>query len=598
MLSITQSAFAQGESFSQLVGNVNVGEVQNNGTINVPFIVWGGEYPTFYANGGLQTQQGTLYNDLGVNINMTPGDDFVQQVRDYMSGKSPFLRGTMRMVSMASEVINNDPRTEGVVLLQMTWSQGDHVVARQAALSNINGLKGTTGVIQRGGPHVGLVEDMLNAAQLTWDDINVVWVDNLTGPNSPAEKFRDDPNIDWCTVITPDMFGLTGGFDSTGNGVEGTIRGARVILSTQELSRSVADVYLVRSDFLANNYDWCMNFAAGYLKAVEEVIDHRNAWESRGSQEYEELLEMAQKIYGTDVLPTIEEDAHGLLADCTFVGHPGNVAFFTEENNPNGFDAFATNGIAMSQNLGILSRGRLKPSTLDWGSASFTGYLAKTGAVRQERFNPEAVLAEIEALNTGALDARTRLSFEITFAENQQAFSAAQYSDDFDRVIENASKFGNAAIIIQGHSDPTRTLLEIVRAGMDSGVITRTGTSGNWVYKIQGRTLDLTDTQKLVDLVDQGVFDRSASYDPRRYYNAAQDLSRKRAEAVRDSIIAYASNRGITIDPSQIQPQGVGITDPVVAKPTNLQEAASNRRVEFRLVKVSPETMNSSDFDF
>ena len=32
-----------------------------------------------------------------------PGDDFVQQVRDYRAGKSPFLRGTFHMIGLASE---------------------------------------------------------------------------------------------------------------------------------------------------------------------------------------------------------------------------------------------------------------------------------------------------------------------------------------------------------------------------------------------------------------------------------------------------------------------------------------------------------------
>lgn len=348
------SALAQGERFADLVGDVQVGEVRSTDNLQVPYILWGGDYATFYANGGLKTSNGTIYDRLGLDINLTPGDDFVQQVRDYMSGKSPFLRGTFGMVSMASEVINSDPRTEGVVLFQMTWSAGDHIVARGNKVRTLADLKGTTGLLQRGGPHVGLVEDMLRTAQLTWNDINVIWVDDLTGPNGPAEKFRNDSNVDWCAVVTPDMLGLTGGFESTGNGVEGTVRGARVILSTAELSRAIADVYVVRSDFLRDNYEFCANFTAGYLKGVEEIIEHRKAWESRGSQEYEDLLQMAQNIYGRDILPTLEEDAHGLLADCTFVGHPGNVAFFTDPNNQTGFGEFVANRIGMSRELGII----------------------------------------------------------------------------------------------------------------------------------------------------------------------------------------------------------------------------------------------------
>jgi len=593
----TSSAQAQSQSFKDLVGNVKVGEVQSTNNLQVPYIFWGGDYGTFYANGGKNTSSGSIFNDLGLNVNLKAGDDFVQQVRDYMSGKSPFLRGTFGMVSMASEVIDQDPRTRGVVLFQMTWSAGDHIVGRSSA-SKISNLKGTTGVLQRGGPHVGLVNDMLEAAQLDWSDVNIIWVDEITGKNGPSEKFRNNKNIDWCAVVTPDMFGLTGGYESVGNGVEGTVRGAKIILSTAELSKSIADVYVVRQDFLQDNYELCSKFTAGYLKGVEEIIEHRKEWENRGSEQYENLLKMAQNIYGRDSLPTLEEDAHGLLADCTFVGHPGNVSFFTDTNNPTGFGPFISSRMNMSRSLGLINNGRLSSSSLDWSSNQFIGYLAKTDFVKTEKFNPEAVLIEIESLNSGALESRTRLSFEISFDANQEQFSVAQYSTDFDRVLENAAKFGNAVIVVRGHSDPTRTLLEAIRAGMDSGVITRSGSKGNYSYNVGGRSLDLENTQKIVDLVESGALDRSAQYDPRRYYTAAQNLSRERAEAVVKTIIDYANSKGIEIDASQIQPQGIGISTPIVAKPSNAAEAAQNRRVEFRLVRVSAETMNESDFDF
>jgi hypothetical protein len=45
-------------------------------------------------------------------------------------------------------------------------------------------------------------------------------------------------------------------------------------------------------------------------------------------------------------------------------------------------------------------------------------------------------------------------------------------------------------------------------------------------------------------------------------------------------------------------PVGAGISDPVIAKPANLNEAKQNMRVEFRIVKVEAEAIQSSDFDF
>ena len=93
------SAVSQ-EKFSSLVGNVSVKPVAGTTQLQVPFITWGGDMATFYANGGLQTKSGTIFQKQGLDLKLVPGDDFVQQVKDYCSGKSPFLRGTFRMMGM------------------------------------------------------------------------------------------------------------------------------------------------------------------------------------------------------------------------------------------------------------------------------------------------------------------------------------------------------------------------------------------------------------------------------------------------------------------------------------------------------------------
>jgi ABC-type nitrate/sulfonate/bicarbonate transport system substrate-binding protein/outer membrane protein OmpA-like peptidoglycan-associated protein len=588
------------ESFAKLVGQVQVGDVRQTSPLQTPFITWGGDMVTFYCNGGLQTKPDTIFAKQGLNLKLTPGDDFVQQVRDYLAGKTPFLRGTFRMIGMASEVIAQDPRTKGVVIMQMTWSAGDHMVAR-AEIKTIDDLKGKKIVLQQGGPHVGLLDDILKTGQLSWDDVTIVWAKDLTGtPNSPAEMFRKDKSIDACLAITPDMIGLTGGLQNTGSGAEGTVRGARVLVSTAELSRSVADVYVCRKDFYDANKELVTKFVAGYFKGCEEVIALRKAYETKGSQKYMALLKMSQDIYGKDVMPTLEEDAHGLLADCTFVGYPGNVAFFEQEKNVTGFQAFQDSALTLATSRGYANvRAALFPSGLNYNSPLFTSYLGVTKVERRDRFDPEAVQKEIEQLGgSGGLDASTIASFTINFEPNQNSFSAEQYGVEYKRVIEQARRYGNAVIAIRGHADPTKTLLELVKAGMQKGILKRSGSSGNYVYSLDGRPLSLEQTEQITKLIETGRFDGAGEHNPRAIMQAALNLSRRRAEAVRDSIIAYAATQGLTIDKSQIQPVGVGIREPFIAKPSSMNEARQNMRVEFRLVRVNPEAITPTDFDF
>ena len=596
---VATNVSAQTKLFSELVGSGPVGAVKSGGSLQLPYIIWGGDMATFYANGGLKTQSGSIFQKQGLNLNLTPGDNFIQQVRDYRSGKSPFLRGTYRMMGQASEVIGSDPRTKGVMIMQMTWSAGDHMVAREG-IKTVTDLRGKTIAVQQGGPHIGMLDDVLKTAQLSWDDITVKFYENLTGDGSPVEAFRKDSTISACFAITPDMFGLCTDLTSIGTGAEGTVKGAKVLVSTAELSRSIADVYVCRKDFYDANRSLVRKLVAGYLKAAEELVDKRAAFDA-GTRDpsYVSLLNQTVKIYTEEVVPNADE-AHGLLLDSTFAGYPGNVSFFEKEGNLHGFEAFQASSLELATTRGYAKQKMgLFPSGLNYKHEDFLNYLEKTSLEQGERFRAEAVLSEIEELSSGGLlDDRTIVSFTINFKPNQIEFKAVQYAAEFNRVIETADKFGNAVVAIRGHADPTKTLVDLVKAGLTKGTLKRSGSRGNYSYSLNGRSLSLDDTERLLESIGKGDFDGVDDYNPRRTMQAALNLSRKRAEAVKSSVIAYAKGRGITVDLSQIQPQGVGIAEPFISKPRSVAEAEQNMRVEFRVIRVSAEVTQESDFDF
>ncbi len=138
------------QEFSKLVGNVTVQPVAPSATVTVPYITWGGDTATFLANGGLKTENGSIYKTSGLQMQLVPGDDFVGQVKSYLSGKTPFLRGTFHMLGQASEVIAQDPRTKPIVILQLSWSAGDHIVAR-GEIKSLNGLKAKRSLASKAG---------------------------------------------------------------------------------------------------------------------------------------------------------------------------------------------------------------------------------------------------------------------------------------------------------------------------------------------------------------------------------------------------------------------------------------------------------------
>lgn len=594
---VAATAYGGELNFSRIVGDIPFSPVKENEVTTVPYITWGGDVVTFHANGGIETKEGSIYNRQGLKLKLVAGDDFVGQVKAYCAGDTPYLRCTSTMLGLCSEVIGKNPATKPVVIMQLTWSAGDHIIAREQIKNLDNWKKKKVKVcLQQNGPHVGLVDDALRAAGLRWSDIDVVWAKDLTGSqNCPAAMFRADQSIDCCCCISPDMIGLCGGLDQKGGEAEGAVLNSHVVLSTAQMSRSISDWYVVRSDYYQAHRAEVEKFVAGYLQGAAEIVAAKKQYnDGKGKSEvYVNALTLAQSIYGKDVLKTTEVDAHGLMCDCNIVGLPGNMEFFDDAGNPNGFIAKQKVALDVANTLGVATgRYGFERTSSDWQKIAQLAGLPYA----LPSFTGGRIQGEIEHF-TDDLDKNTILTFTIKFQPNQTDFSADTYGAEFERVVRTASTAGNAVFAVRGHADVTAVIKSFLRAGKEKGIITVTGSTGNYRYFLRGQPLDLSQTNTLLDEIRNGNF-VGASEDPNEVMQAAVNLSLARAQAVKEAIVKYAKASGLNLDASQIRPQGIGVREPVIARPTNITEAKENMRVEFRLVKVPAEAIKSSDFDY
>jgi hypothetical protein len=562
---------------------------KERGVIEVPYLLWGGDVAAFDANGGTNTQEDSLYGKAGLKLRFTDGNDFGKQVDDYLANKTPFLRGTLSQLALYSDKLGKDPAARPVVFLQLTWSAGDHLVAR-GNVKTLADLKGKKIALQKNGPHVGMLDDVLWTARLGWNDVKVEWTDDVSGDKGPAAAFRDNPNIDACFALTPDMVGLTGGLDKTGDGGK-TVSGAHVLVSTADMKRSIADVYACRKDFYDANKKMVKLFTAGYLKGAEEVVLAKKEQKKDGkSDKYQELLKLTREVFGKDV-PT-DDDAAGLLEDAVFVGLPGNKSFFTDKGNLSGFDAKQATVLDLAVNQGYArEKNEFLKADLDYAELKTLGNLTLQDPP-EERFHP----------NLKLLPQNTIYSFTITFGNNQSDFPEENYGADFQRALRMASLFGNAVMSVRGHADPSNLVPQFLYSAKKRGVVREQG--GDYVLA-DGTKVDLNDTKALLgliekyDLTDVDPDPKHGGVNPKELAGLLQDLSNKRANAVRDSVMKYAGKRSLRVDKSQVQAVGVGAAEAIFGNPKTNEEMAANRRVEFRLVRVGgPEDVNAADFDY
>ncbi len=590
----TTKVTAPQEPFSKLTSDAKVGEVAAGDVLEVPFILWGGDVATFHANGGLTTKPGTIFAGHGLKLNLAAGDNFSEQVKGYLTGRTPFLRGTFSMLGQASEALNADPRTRPVVFLQMTWSAGDHMVAR-AGLNTLNDLKPDAGkkrkvALQRRGPHVGMLGDILRTARMGWGEIEVIWTDDVTGPKGPAELFKQDGTVNACFAITPDMIALTGGLDKVGDGKDGTTVGAHVLVSTAHMSRSIADVYACRKDFFDAHRDIVEKFAASYLKACEELLDiKRRAGEKNkdGLAKYQEILGMTKAIYGKEAVPD-DAAADGLISDAAFVGLPGNISFFTEKGNLSNFEGKQKVALDIATELrDINSRTEFIKPGFDYEA------LRRLGGLTGRESPPRGIAPDVKFLPENTI-----YSFTIRFEPNQSDFPESRYGEEFQRALEQASLFGKAGIAVRGHADPTNLMNSFFKIGRERGDILGDPGDGGEIRLTSGKTLSLKTNQGLVELIEKEDFGGPENPGLRRGVDFLMKLSKDRAETVRKSVASYAKTRDIRLDAGQIRSDGVGILEPAVPIARSNEDMAKNRRVEFRIIKVNVEASNTADFDY
>ena len=73
-------------------------------------------------------------------------------------------------------------------------------------------------------------------------------------------------------IIAPDGLMLTAG-GKVGTGAEGSVKGAKILLTTKTASRVIADVYAVRKDYLDANRDKVQRFVHALMKGQEQLQD-------------------------------------------------------------------------------------------------------------------------------------------------------------------------------------------------------------------------------------------------------------------------------------------------------------------------------------
>ncbi len=544
--------YVDGKPLSQVVTE-GIRDCRGGEGANVPMITWGGDIITLHANGdSLTTQPGSPMADEGLNVTLKREDTFQNQVEAYLRCDTPYLRGTVGQLNLAADLTEAQSETQMVIVYQHSWSNGGDALVVNKDIKKPADLAGKTIALQANGPHVGYVLKVLKDAGVDPSTVTFKWTRDLTGLDSestPALAMLEE-EVDAVMVIIPDALALTSG-GNVGTGAEGSVKGAKILLSTKSASRIIADVYAVRKDYFDANKAEVQSFVRA-LHVAEDRLRKLVRAKDTQKEAYKKMIVSA----ATHLLdaPAAIGDAEGLYADAETVGVSSNQKFFTDTGYPRNFTKLVGEVQASLLAVGLMTT-TTALAVAPWDYTILAMGLDST-SVSKPRFDSAKLQSAITAkAASGGLDDGTLFEFQINFRPNQAQFAPEAYTDSFNKVVELAATYPGAVITVEGHSD-VLGFLKKRKAGAGDAVLN----------KIR---------------------------------QAARNLSVGRANSVRDIIIAMASSNGFTMDMSQFVTIGHGISQPLTGlmsdgitpnAPKTKSAWLSNMRVEFKIINIEGES--------
>ena len=518
--------------------------------IQIPLRTSGGDIITLYGNQyDTEASAGGPYQANGLNVCLVLENNVDDQLEAFLTCETPVMKASQSMVDMVADITEADRRTEMVGVFQYGWSNGGAVLVARPDIKRPVDLSGSMIVTQAYAPHLGYLARVLADARIgvkneggQWVEPTVRYTENLLGfdQGTPASAFLEDDDIDVAFVAKADADILTAG--DIGTGAEGSVRGAHALLSTKSASRLISDALVVRRDYFEANTDQIKALVKATFEAEEllreDVVKQIVPWD-----------DVAGVLLGD---PGAIEQAKDLWRFYETVGLKGNVDWATD-GQPRSFKAVNDDIQSYLVEAGLLAEAH-ELAVADWDfRAEFGDDIFDERMAELLAFDDNQASNAIDQLReTGDVAQSTLFTFEINFAPNQSTFTVVEYKDEFADVIDLASGYAGAVLTVEGHSDPLKYL------------------------KLQHEGAPAAELDRL--------------------RKSAENLSCRRASAVRDALITAADEQGFGMDASQFVISGIGIEEPgtgICGKdpcpPQTEAEWLSNMRVSFRLVNLESE---------
>ena len=409
-------------------------------TVRFALNVWAGWAPIIRANGGFKA--GKLWQTPGgkpFKVELVLIDDPVQMRDAYAAGEVHIGWATLDMLPLFVDSFAKDSRIMPRVYQQVDFSNGGDGIVVRDSIKTVRDLAGKKLVMAQNSPSQFFALNMLVAGGLQPADVEMVYTDDAF---QAAAAFNADKSLAGCVSWAPDIYNLE------------KAKGNRMLVTTATANRLIADIWFARADFAQDHPDKVEAIVRGIFDAINDLKAEA------AKAKVAELMAEGFNIPATDTL--------GMLADAHSTNWAENYQFLINRNNPANFERIWKQAYRLYRNVGAITNPPVPfDQVMDFSLIQKLGKEPKYGVSKDEYARTlapkslSAIRSENEEILTNTVvvhffpnsaDLRKKITRKIDGRDTEEPYDAS-VDLVLGEVATLAQQFGNARIVIEGHTD-------------------------------------------------------------------------------------------------------------------------------------------------
>jgi len=399
--------------------------------------VWAGWLPVIAANHGTKpNSESVFFKKYGFRVEMVLMDDPVQARDAFASGKVHTLWGTVDMMVLFAPELIKDTRTAPRIAQQIDWSSGGDGIVVRNSIKSVADLRNKTVTLAQNSPSQYYLTSLMMSAGLKPADIKMKYTATAF---EAAAAFVADKRVDACVSWAPDIYKIPE-----------RVAGTRVLSSTSDANKLIADVYAVRADFAKDHPEIVDGLIAGIFEGMDLV-----------KQNPEQPAKWMADAFGfkPEEIMSMRNDAHP-------TNFAENVQFFVNSSNPTNFERTWKNASYIYRELGQIDAPVPFDQVMDF---TFLQKLQQKGTFAHQKDESIAAFTPSSFRKMAAESPILTQTIRINFYPNSanpyeldkdavgNDVSGKLYDPNVDATLEQVARlsgqFARAVILIEGHAD-------------------------------------------------------------------------------------------------------------------------------------------------